>query len=77
MTKDRAVTSRNVRDFGWTDRAVTPQGLQIPPLRPFRSSGRDDTGSPSPCVKVVFPLRNGNAVVLLKVEAHADGSLSG
>lgn len=28
------------------------------------------------CVKVVFPLPNGNAVVLMRPEAHADGSLS-
>lgn len=33
-------------------------------------------GYPSPCVKVVFPLPNGNAIVLMKPEAHADGSLS-
>ena len=33
-------------------------------------------GYPSPCVKVVFPLPNGNAVVLMKPAAHADGSLS-
>jgi hypothetical protein len=29
-----------------------------------------------PCVKVVFPLPNGNAIVLMKPEAHADGSFS-
>ncbi len=28
------------------------------------------------CVKVVFPLPNGNAVVLMRPEAHPDGSLS-
>lgn len=28
------------------------------------------------CVKVVFPLPNGNAIVLMRPEAHADGSLS-
>jgi hypothetical protein len=33
-------------------------------------------GHPSPCVKVVFPLPNGNAIVVMKAEAHADGSLS-
>ncbi|MGB6691622.1 MAG: hypothetical protein WBE76_27610 [Terracidiphilus sp.] len=33
-------------------------------------------GHPSPCVKVVFPLPNGNAIVLLKAEARGDGSLS-
>jgi hypothetical protein len=33
-------------------------------------------GHPSPCVKVVFPLPNGNAIVLMKAEADADGSLS-
>jgi hypothetical protein len=33
-------------------------------------------GHPSPCVKVVFPLPNGNAVVLMKPEGHADGSLT-
>jgi hypothetical protein len=33
-------------------------------------------GHPSPCVKVVFPLPNGNAIVIMKAEAHADGSLS-
>ena len=33
-------------------------------------------GHPSPCIKVAFPLPNGNAIVLMKPEAHADGSLS-
>jgi hypothetical protein len=33
-------------------------------------------GNASPCVKVVFPLPNGNAIVIMKAEAHADGSLS-
>jgi hypothetical protein len=33
-------------------------------------------GHPSPCVKVVFPLPNGNAIVLMKAVAHPDGSLS-
>lgn len=33
-------------------------------------------GHPSPCVKVVFPLPNGNAIVLMKVEAGSDGSMS-
>ena len=30
-----------------------------------------------PCVKVVFPLPNGNAIVLMKPQAHPDGSFSG
>jgi hypothetical protein len=33
-------------------------------------------GYPNPCVKVVFPLPNGNAIVLMKPEAHPDGSFS-
>ncbi len=33
-------------------------------------------GYPSPCIKVVFPLPNGNAIVLMRPEAHADGSFS-
>jgi len=33
-------------------------------------------GYPAPCVKVVFPLPNGNAIVLMKPESHADGSFS-
>jgi len=33
-------------------------------------------GRPGACVKVVFPLPNGNAIVLMRPEAHADGSLS-
>ncbi len=33
-------------------------------------------GYNSPCVKVVFPLPNGNAIVIMKPEVHADGSLS-
>jgi len=33
-------------------------------------------GYPSPCVKVVFPLPNGNAIVLMKPESYADGSFS-
>jgi hypothetical protein len=33
-------------------------------------------GYSSPCVKVVFPLPNGNAIVLMKPEVHADGSFS-
>lgn len=31
-------------------------------------------GHPDPCVKVVFPLPNGNAIVIMKAEAEADGS---
>jgi hypothetical protein len=30
----------------------------------------------SPCVKVVFPLPNGNAIVLMETIAHPDGSLT-
>jgi hypothetical protein len=33
-------------------------------------------GHPSPCVKVVFPLPNGNAIVLMRPEFHSDGSFS-
>jgi hypothetical protein len=33
-------------------------------------------GNTSPCIKVVFPLPNGNAVVLMKPEVHEDGSFS-
>jgi hypothetical protein len=33
-------------------------------------------GHGDPCVKVLFPLPNGNAIVLMKPESHADGSLS-
>jgi len=33
-------------------------------------------GHPGPCVKVVFPLPNGNAIVLMKAERQSDGSLS-
>ena len=33
-------------------------------------------GHLSPRIKVVFPLPNGNAIVLMKAEANADGSLS-
>jgi hypothetical protein len=33
-------------------------------------------GAIHPCVKVVFPLPNGNAVVVMRVEPHPDGSLS-
>jgi hypothetical protein len=33
-------------------------------------------GYPSPCVKVVFPLPNGNAIVLMRPESHSDGSFS-
>jgi len=29
-----------------------------------------------PCVKVVFPLPNGNAIVIMKAQAHEDGSLA-
>jgi hypothetical protein len=31
---------------------------------------------PTPCVRVVFPLPNGNAMVLMRPVAHPDGSLS-
>ena len=31
---------------------------------------------PSRCIKVVFPLPNGNATVVMKPEQHADGSIS-
>jgi hypothetical protein len=33
-------------------------------------------GHPSPCVKVVFPLPNGNAIVLMRPDVHPDGSFS-
>ena len=33
-------------------------------------------GHSSPCIKVVFPLPNGNAVVLMRPAVHDDGSLS-
>ncbi len=33
-------------------------------------------GHPDPCVKVVFPLPNGNAIVVMKPAAHPDGSFS-
>jgi len=33
-------------------------------------------GYPNPCVKVVFPLPNGNAIVIMKPEAYRDGSFS-
>lgn len=33
-------------------------------------------GNHSPCVKVVFPLPNGNAIVLMRAIAHPDGSLT-
>jgi hypothetical protein len=33
-------------------------------------------GHPSPCIRVVFPLPNGNAMVIMKPEIHKDGSLS-
>jgi hypothetical protein len=33
-------------------------------------------GHPSPCVKVVFPLPNGSATVIMKPESRADGSFS-
>lgn len=32
-------------------------------------------GHTSPCVKVVFPLPNGNAMVIMRVDAHEDGSM--
>jgi hypothetical protein len=33
-------------------------------------------GHSSPCIKVVFPLPNGNAMVIMKPQVHSDGSLS-
>jgi hypothetical protein len=33
-------------------------------------------GYANPCVKVVFPLPNGNAIVIMRPEAHADRSFS-
>jgi hypothetical protein len=33
-------------------------------------------GGKGPCLKVVFPLPNGNAIVLMKPVVHDDGSLS-
>lgn len=33
-------------------------------------------GYTTPCVRVVFPLPNGNAIVVMKPECHADGSIS-
>ena len=37
--------------------------------------GRHPAGAGGPCVKTVFPLPNGNAIVLLRPESRADGSL--
>jgi hypothetical protein len=33
-------------------------------------------GYPEPCVKVVFPLPHGNAIVVMRPEIHPDGSFS-
>lgn len=33
-------------------------------------------GFPDPCVKVVFPLPNGNAIVVMRPESHPDGSFT-
>jgi hypothetical protein len=33
-------------------------------------------GHPTPCIKVVFPLPNGNAIVVMRPEVHPDGSFS-
>jgi hypothetical protein len=33
-------------------------------------------GNSDPCVKVVFPLPNGNAIVIMKTEVHSDGSFT-
>ncbi len=33
-------------------------------------------GYSKPCVRVIFPLPNGNAIVVMKPECHADGSIS-
>jgi hypothetical protein len=33
-------------------------------------------GHPSPCIKVVFPLPNGSAIVIMRPEVHSDGSFS-
>jgi hypothetical protein len=33
-------------------------------------------GYPNPCVKVVFPLPNGNAIVIMRPEAHVGGAFS-
>jgi hypothetical protein len=33
-------------------------------------------GHSSPCIKVVFPLPNGNAIVVMRPKIHEDGSLS-
>jgi hypothetical protein len=33
-------------------------------------------GHPTPCIKVVFPLPNGNAIVVMRPKVHPDGSFS-
>jgi hypothetical protein len=33
-------------------------------------------GEPGPCMRVVFPLPNGSAIVVMRPELHADGSVS-
>jgi hypothetical protein len=33
-------------------------------------------GNPNPCVRVVFPLPNGNAIVIMKAVSNGDGALS-
>jgi len=68
---------------------VEPAGSQVlytAWIRELRGSGRVlyagaysvDTvpNRPGPCIKVVFPLPNGNAIVLMRPEVHEDGSVS-
>jgi hypothetical protein len=62
----------SVRYTGWVRELIgTRNVLYAGSYSVCRLPGHD-----SPCVKVVFPLPNGNAMVIMRAEAHNDGSMS-
>jgi hypothetical protein len=82
LETSRGIRSRIVELVDPATGAVARTGW----VREFPSTGRvayvgdyslvAAPGHDSPCVRVVFPLPNGSATVVLRPEAHPDGSLS-
>ena len=64
--------SGRILQTGWTRRLLGPNNV----LYVGSYSTCRVPGYPDPCVKVVFPLPNGNAIVIMRPEAHSDGSFS-
>jgi hypothetical protein len=65
-------SSHQIRQTAWVRRLRATGNI----LYPGCYSVSNVPGQSAPCVKVVFPLPNGNAIVLMKTEFREDGSLN-